>query len=48
MTAKDEGKGSFQWTFLRPGYCADNFAGQHKRDIVEDNRIYVPAGNTKV
>lgn len=36
------------WTFLRPGFFAQNFSDAYLRDIVEDNRVYVPAGNGKV
>jgi uncharacterized protein YbjT (DUF2867 family) len=32
------------WTFLRPGFFAQNFGDAYRRDIVEDDRIYVPAG----
>jgi uncharacterized protein YbjT (DUF2867 family) len=32
------------WTVLRPGFFAQNLADAYRRDIVEDHRIYVPAG----
>jgi uncharacterized protein YbjT (DUF2867 family) len=32
------------WTFLRPGFFAQNLGDAYRQDIVEDNRIYVPAG----
>ena len=32
------------WTVLRPGFFAQNFGDAYRRDIVEDARIYVPAG----
>ena len=34
-----------QWTMLRPGFFAQNIGGPYRRDIVEDNRIYLPAGD---
>ncbi|CAN5924463.1 NAD(P)H-binding protein [soil metagenome] len=36
------------WTFLRPGFFAQNFSGAYRRDVVEDDRIYVPAGDGEV
>jgi uncharacterized protein YbjT (DUF2867 family) len=36
------------WTFLRPGFFAQNFQDAYRRDIVEDDRIYVPAGEGAV
>ena len=35
---------SMAWTMLRPGFFDQNIATAYRRDIVEDNRIYVPAG----
>lgn len=32
------------WTVLRPGFFAQNLGDAYRRDIVEDARIYVPAG----
>lgn len=32
------------WTILRPGFFAQNVEDAYRRDIVEDDRIYVPAG----
>jgi uncharacterized protein YbjT (DUF2867 family) len=32
------------WTFLRPGFFAQNFTDAYRQDIVEDDRVYVPAG----
>lgn len=32
------------WTFLRPGFFAQNFGDAYRQDIAEDGRIYVPAG----
>lgn len=36
------------WTVLRPGFFAQNFGDAYRRDIVEEGRIYVPAGRGKV
>jgi len=36
------------WTILRPGFFAQNLQDAYRRDIVEDGRIYVPAGNGRV
>ena len=36
------------WTVLRPGFFAQNFADAYRRDIVEDGRVYVPAGRGRV
>lgn len=36
------------WTILRPGFFAQNFRDAYRRDIVEDGRIYVPAGRGRV
>lgn len=32
------------WTILRPGFFAQNFGDAYRRDVVEDARVYVPAG----
>ena len=32
------------WTVLRPGFFAQNLGDAYRRDIVEDGRLYVPAG----
>ncbi|MCY7402005.1 MAG: NmrA family NAD(P)-binding protein [Nocardioides sp.] len=32
------------WTILRPGFFAQNLADAYRADIVEDGRIYLPAG----
>ncbi len=37
-----------RWTFLRPGFFAQNFEDAYLRDIVEDSRIFVPAGEGRV
>ena len=34
-------------TNLRPGFFAQNLDSAYRRDIVEDDRIYVPAGRTQ-
>lgn len=36
------------WTVLRPGFFAQNLQDAYRRDIVEDRRIYVPAGRGRV
>ena len=36
------------WTILRPGFFAQNFGDAYRRDIVEDARVYVPAGRGRV
>lgn len=36
------------WTFLRPGFFAQNCQDAYRRDIAEDDRLYVPAGRGRV
>lgn len=36
------------WTVLRPGFFAQNFGDAYRRDIVDDGRVYVPAGRGRV
>lgn len=36
------------WTILRPGFFAQNLQDAYRRDIFEDGRIYVPAGQGRV
>ncbi len=36
------------WTILRPGFFAQNLGDAYLRDIVEDGRLYVPAGRGRV
>ncbi|MDP1821898.1 MAG: NmrA family NAD(P)-binding protein [Archangium sp.] len=36
------------WTFLRPGFFAQNFTDAYRSDIIEDDRVYVPAGDGEV
>jgi uncharacterized protein YbjT (DUF2867 family) len=36
------------WTILRPGFFAQNLAGAYREDIVQDDRIFVPAGAGRV
>ncbi|MFP4554899.1 MAG: SDR family oxidoreductase [Actinomycetota bacterium] len=36
------------WTILRPGFFAQNIESAYRQDIVEDDRIYVPAADGKV
>jgi uncharacterized protein YbjT (DUF2867 family) len=40
--------GGSHHTNLRPGFFAQNLQSAYSRDIVEDDRIYVPAGNKTV
>lgn len=37
-----------RWTVLRPGFFAQNLGDAYRRDIVEDERLYVPAGQGRV
>jgi uncharacterized protein YbjT (DUF2867 family) len=41
-------RGPMEWTILRPGFFAQNFGDAYRRDIVEDHRVYVPAGAGRV
>lgn len=36
------------WTILRPGFFAQNLGDAYRADIVEDDRIYLPAGDAGV
>ncbi|CAN5562880.1 SDR family oxidoreductase [soil metagenome] len=36
------------WTILRPGFFAQNLGDAYRRDIAEDDRLYVPAGSGSV
>lgn len=36
------------WTLLRPGFFAQNLEDAYRRDVVEDGRLYVPAGRGRV
>ena len=36
------------WTILRPGFFAQNLTDAYRRDIVDDDRIYLPAGDGRV
>lgn len=36
------------WTLLRPGFFAQNLESAYRRDILEDHRLYVPAGHAPV
>lgn len=36
------------WTFLRPGFFAQNFASAYRADVLEHGRLYVPAGAGEV
>lgn len=37
-----------RWTVLRPGFFAQNLETAYRRDILEDGRLYVPAGDGRV
>ncbi|MFP2929383.1 SDR family oxidoreductase [Pyxidicoccus sp. 3LG] len=37
-----------RWTVLRPGFFAQHLGDAYRRDILEDGRIYVPAGSGSV
>jgi uncharacterized protein YbjT (DUF2867 family) len=39
---------SEDFTLLRPGFFAQNLGDAYRRDIVEDSRLYVPAGDARV
>lgn len=43
-----EQSASTEWTLLRPGFFAQNFTAAYLRDILEDDRIYLPAGDATV
>ncbi|MFW5876263.1 MAG: SDR family oxidoreductase [Myxococcota bacterium] len=36
------------WTVLRPGFFAQNLQDAYRRDILDDDRLYVPAGDGRV
>ena len=36
---------SLSWTILRPGFFAQNLADAYRTDIVDDDRIFLPAGS---
>lgn len=40
--------GPADWTILRPGFFAQNLGGPYRRDIREDGRLYLPAGEARV
>ncbi len=41
-------KSTESYTILRPGFFAQNFQDAYRQDILEQDRIYVPAGHSKV
>lgn len=41
-------RGAPGWTILRPGFFAQNFGDAYRRDLVEDDRLYLPAGAGRV
>ncbi|WP_428236662.1 NAD(P)H-binding protein [Gracilimonas sp.] len=40
--------GPLDWVILRPGFFAQNLESAYREDIVQDDRLYVPAGNGRV
>jgi uncharacterized protein YbjT (DUF2867 family) len=36
------------WTFLRPSFFAQNVGDAYRRDVREDDRLFVPAGDARV
>lgn len=40
--------GQTGWTILRPGFFAQNIGDAYRQDIVNDNRIFLPAGAGRV
>jgi uncharacterized protein YbjT (DUF2867 family) len=40
--------GSGSWTILRPGFFAQNLQDAYRRDLREDDRLYVPAGRGSI
>jgi uncharacterized protein YbjT (DUF2867 family) len=36
------------WTVLRPGFFAQNLGDAYRRDLADDDRLYVPAGRGRV
>lgn len=36
------------WTILRPGFFSQNIGSAYRRDIVEDDRLHIPAGEGRV
>ncbi|MER3435829.1 MAG: NAD(P)-dependent oxidoreductase [Leptolyngbya sp. ERB_1_1] len=41
-------QGSNDWTILRPGFFAQNVGEAYREDIVQDDRVFVPAGKGRV
>jgi uncharacterized protein YbjT (DUF2867 family) len=40
--------GQSGWTILRPGFFAQNIGDAYRQDIVDDDRIFLPAGSGRV
>lgn len=40
--------GPAAWTILRPGFFSQNLQSAYRKDILNDDRVYVPAGNGRV
>jgi len=38
----------FRYSFLRASFFMQNFSSQHRAEIQQDNRIYIPAGKARV
>jgi hypothetical protein len=41
-------KSGRSWTILRPGFFAQNLRDAYRPDVVEDDRLYVPAGGEAI
>jgi len=41
-------EGAGDWTLLRPGFFAQNLGDAYRRDLAEDDRLYLPAGRGRV
>lgn len=41
-------RSTVSWTLLRPSFFAQNLGDQYRRDIRQDDRVYVPAGDGRV
>lgn len=41
-------EGTGDWTILRPGFFAQNIASEYRDDIMNDNRLYLPADDGQV
>lgn len=41
-------QGANDWTILRPGFFAQNLGGAYREDILNDDRIFLPAGAGRI